>query len=137
MLGKPPARSRSRHGHEEWHDEGDRPGQVRLRGYVACGRDRAAERRRRRSADSSQQCRDGPGTWHAMTGLPYLGRLYFGLRKPRRPVPGLDVAGTIAAIGAEVTGFAVGDEVFGIGKGSFAEYTAAREDRLVPKPANL
>src|SRR4051794_20785981 len=77
------------------------------------------------------------GTWHAMTGLPYLGRLYFGLRKPKRAVPGLDVAGTVAAIGAEVTRFAVGDEVFGIGKGSFAEYTAAREDRLVPKPANL
>jgi NADPH:quinone reductase-like Zn-dependent oxidoreductase len=77
------------------------------------------------------------GTWHAMTGLPYLGRLYFGLRRPKRSVPGLDVAGTIVAIGADVTRFAVGDEVFGISKGSFAEYAAAREDRLVPKPANI
>ena len=77
------------------------------------------------------------GTWHAMTGLPYLGRLYFGLRKPKRPVPGLDVAGTVAAIGADVTRFTVGDEVFGIGKGSFAEHVSAREDKLVAKPANI
>ncbi len=77
------------------------------------------------------------GTWHAMTGLPYLGRVYFGLRKPKRPVPGLDVAGTVVAIGAEVSRFAVGDEVFGIAKGSFAEYASAREDKLVPKPANV
>ena len=74
------------------------------------------------------------GTWHAMTGLPYLGRLYFGLRKPKRPVPGLDVAGTVAAIGADVTRFVVGDEVFGIGKGSLGDYACAREDKLVPKP---
>jgi NADPH:quinone reductase-like Zn-dependent oxidoreductase len=77
------------------------------------------------------------GTWHAMTGLPYLGRLYFGLRKPKRPVPGLDVAGTVVAIGADVSRFAVGDEVFGICKGSFADYARAREDKLAPKPANL
>ncbi|MDQ2750982.1 MAG: NAD(P)-dependent alcohol dehydrogenase [Actinomycetota bacterium] len=77
------------------------------------------------------------GTWHAMTGLPYLGRLYFGLRKPKRSVPGLDVAGTVVAIGAEVSRFTVGDEVFGIGRGSFAEYARAREDKLVPKPANV
>jgi NADPH:quinone reductase-like Zn-dependent oxidoreductase len=77
------------------------------------------------------------GTWHAMTGLPYLGRLYFGVRKPKRSVPGLDVAGTVVAIGAGVRRFAVGDEVFGIGKGSFAEYAAAREDKLVPRPPNV
>src|SRR4051812_688609 len=77
------------------------------------------------------------GTWHAMTGLPYLGRLYFGLRKPKRAVPGLDVAGTVAAIGADVTGLEVGDEVFGISQGSFAEYAPARADKLVPKPANV
>jgi NADPH:quinone reductase-like Zn-dependent oxidoreductase len=77
------------------------------------------------------------GTWHAMTGLPYLGRLYFGLRKPKRPVPGLDVAGTVVAIGVDVTRFAVGDEVFGISKGSFAEYARAREDKLVPRPPKL
>ena len=77
------------------------------------------------------------GTWHAMTGLPYLGRLYFGLRKPKRPVPGLDVAGTVVAIGADVARFAVGDEVFGIGTGSFADYARAREDKLVRKPTNI
>jgi NADPH:quinone reductase-like Zn-dependent oxidoreductase len=77
------------------------------------------------------------GTWHAMTGLPYLGRLYFGVRKPKRSVPGLDVAGTVAAIGADVRRFAVGDEVFGIGRGSFAEYARAREDKLVPKPPDV
>jgi NADPH:quinone reductase-like Zn-dependent oxidoreductase len=76
------------------------------------------------------------GTWHAMTGLPYLGRLYFGLRKPKRPVPGLDVAGVVVAIGADVTRFAVGDEVFGVGQGSFAAYARAREGKLVRKPAN-
>jgi NADPH:quinone reductase-like Zn-dependent oxidoreductase len=77
------------------------------------------------------------GTWHAMAGLPYLGRLYFGLRTPKRPVPGLDVAGTVVAIGADETRFAVGDEVFGISNGSLAEYASAREDKLVPKPANI
>ncbi|MDT5012766.1 MAG: hypothetical protein QOH57_4383, partial [Mycobacterium sp.] len=77
------------------------------------------------------------GTWHAMTGLPYLGRLYFGLHRPKRPVPGLDVAGTVAAVGADVTRFAIGDEVFGIGTGTFADYARAREDKLVPKPAKL
>jgi NADPH:quinone reductase-like Zn-dependent oxidoreductase len=77
------------------------------------------------------------GTWHAMAGLPYLGRLYFGLRKPRTAVPGLDVAGTVMAVGAEVSRFAVGDEVFGIGKGSFAEFTRASQDKLVRVPANL
>ncbi len=77
------------------------------------------------------------GTWHAMTGLPFLGRLYFGVRKPKRQVPGLDVAGVVVAVGAGVTRFAVGDEVFGIGKGSFAEYACAREDKLARKPSNL
>jgi 2-desacetyl-2-hydroxyethyl bacteriochlorophyllide A dehydrogenase len=77
------------------------------------------------------------GTWHALTGLPYLGRLYFGLRKPKRPVPGFDLAGTVVAIGADVHRFAVGDEVFGIGRGSFAEYVSAREDKLVSTPAGL
>jgi NADPH:quinone reductase-like Zn-dependent oxidoreductase len=77
------------------------------------------------------------GTWHFMTGLPYLGRLAFGLRKPKRPVLGLEVAGTVAATGAGVTRFEVGDEVFGIGQGSFAQYTCARQDKLARKPANL
>ena len=78
------------------------------------------------------------GTWHMMTGQPYLLRaLGFGFRAPKNRVPGLDVAGTVVGIGPAVTRFSVGDEVFGISRGSFAEYAAVREDKLSPKPANL
>ena len=52
-------------------------------------------------------------------------------------VPGLDVAGTVAATGADVTRFEVGDEVFGISQGSFADYACARGDKLARKPASL
>ena len=78
------------------------------------------------------------GTWHFMAGMPYLFRLMGpGLRRPKNPVLGLDVAGTVVAVGADVSRFGVGDEVFGISRGSFAEYAAAREDKLARKPANL
>src|SRR5688572_10039094 len=77
------------------------------------------------------------GTWHLMTGQPYLLRLIFGIRRPRQPVAGRDVAGTVAAVGSAVTRFAVGDEVFGVAPGSFAEFAVAREDKLVRKPASL
>ena len=78
------------------------------------------------------------GTWHLMTGRPYLLRvLGFGFRGPKNPVPGIDVAGTVAAVGSAVSRFAVGDEVFGMSRGSFAEYAAAPEDKLAHKPANL
>ena len=77
------------------------------------------------------------GTWHLMAGQPYVIRLVSGLRAPKNPVPGLDVAGTVVAAGADVTGFAVGEEVFGIGQGSFAEYARARQDKLARKPASL
>jgi NADPH:quinone reductase-like Zn-dependent oxidoreductase len=77
------------------------------------------------------------GVWHVMTGLPYLGRLAFGVRRPRNPVLGLDVAGTVVAVGAAVTAFSAGDEVYGFGRGTFAEYTVARQDRLAAKPPNL
>jgi NADPH:quinone reductase-like Zn-dependent oxidoreductase len=53
------------------------------------------------------------GAWHVMTGLPYLGRLRFGLRRPRNRVRGLDVAGTVQAVGTNVTRFHQGNEVFG------------------------
>jgi NADPH:quinone reductase-like Zn-dependent oxidoreductase len=76
------------------------------------------------------------GTWHLMAGRPYLVRLAVGLRGPRNPVPGLDVAGTVVAVGPEVTRFSVGDDVFGFSQGSFAEYAAARESKLAAKPAN-
>ena len=78
------------------------------------------------------------GTWHMMAGQPYLLRVIgFGFRRPKNLVPGLDVAGTVAAIGSAVTRFPPGDEVFGISRGSFAEYAAALEDKLAPQPANL
>jgi NADPH:quinone reductase-like Zn-dependent oxidoreductase len=77
------------------------------------------------------------GTWHVMTGTPLLMRLAFGFRGPRNPVPGIDLAGTVAAVGSAVTRFAVGDAVHGFGQGTFAEYAVAREDRLAPKPPSL
>jgi NADPH:quinone reductase-like Zn-dependent oxidoreductase len=79
------------------------------------------------------------GVWHVMTGLPYPIRLsgYGGLRAPKTPVPGMDVAGVVEAVGTDVTRFKPGDEVFGIGKGTFAEYARAPESKVAPKPANL
>jgi NADPH:quinone reductase-like Zn-dependent oxidoreductase len=78
------------------------------------------------------------GTWHMMSGRPYLLRIIgFGLRRPKSPVAGIDVAGTVLAVGGEVTRFSAGDEVYGIAKGSFAEYTVARQGKLARKPANL
>jgi NADPH:quinone reductase-like Zn-dependent oxidoreductase len=78
------------------------------------------------------------GTWHIMTGLPYPIRLAgFGLRRPKYANPGRNLAGTVEAAGAEVTGFAPGDEVFGMSTSTFAEYAAARPDKLARKPANL
>lgn len=77
------------------------------------------------------------GVWHLMTGLPYVSRLALGLRRPKTPVPGMDVAGVVEAVGKNVTRFEPGDEVFGIGKGTFAEYAHAPENKLVTKPANL
>lgn len=77
------------------------------------------------------------GTQHLMTGKPYAMRLGFGLRGPRNPVPGRDVAGTVAAVGAKVTGFSPGDEVYGVAPGSFAEYAVTGAEKLAPKPATL
>ena len=78
------------------------------------------------------------GVWHVMTGLPYPIRLAgYGLRGPKTPVLGADVAGVVEAVGNDVTRFQPGDEVFGIAKGSYAQYARARADRLAPKPANL
>jgi len=79
----------------------------------------------------------GPDVWHLMTGMPYMARLAIGLRKPKLPVLGWDVAGTVEAVGANVTGIEPGDEVMGTTKGSFAELAIAKEEDLVPKPAGL
>jgi NADPH:quinone reductase-like Zn-dependent oxidoreductase len=77
------------------------------------------------------------GTEHLMTGKPYVARLFVGLRKPKNPIPGRDAAGTVAAVGSSVTRFAIGDEVYGVAPGSFAEYAVAPEDKLARKPKNL
>ncbi|MDH4148714.1 MAG: NAD(P)-dependent alcohol dehydrogenase [Acidimicrobiia bacterium] len=78
------------------------------------------------------------GTEHLLTGRPWLVRVAgFGVRRPKQPVPGLDVAGLVVDVGADVTRFAVGDEVFGIARGAFAEFAAAAEIKLAHKPANL
>ena len=77
------------------------------------------------------------GTWHLMTGVPYLMRLVTGLRAPKTAVAGWAVAGTVEAVGDDVTGFAPGDAVFGTCRGSFAQYTVAKASRLAAKPASL
>ena len=78
------------------------------------------------------------GVWHLMTGLAYPIRLAgYGVRAPKTPVPGMDLAGVVEAVGNDVTRFRPGDEVFGIGKGAYAEYARAPENKLAPKPANL
>jgi NADPH:quinone reductase-like Zn-dependent oxidoreductase len=78
------------------------------------------------------------GVWHLMAGLPYLMRIAgVGLRAPKNPVRGVDLAGRVEAVGQNVTGFQPGDDVFGTCLGSFAEYACARADRLVRKPASL
>ncbi len=79
------------------------------------------------------------GVWHVMRGDPYLVRLAFGLRRLRKGarVRGLDLSGVVEAVGAEVTRWSPGDEVYGVGNGSFAEWATASQDRLARKPANL
>ena len=77
------------------------------------------------------------GTWHLMAGRPYLLRLAFGFSRPKNPVPGLDLAGTVIAVGSAVTRFSPGEDVFGTGEGSFAEYAVAPEDQLARKPDSL
>jgi NADPH:quinone reductase-like Zn-dependent oxidoreductase len=78
------------------------------------------------------------GVAHLVTGTPYLIRLAgYGITKPKRSVPGADVAGRVIEVGDQVTRFRPGDEVFGIANGSFAEYATASEHKLAHKPANI
>ncbi len=77
------------------------------------------------------------GTWHLVAGLPLVARAAVGVRHPKQRVPGRDVAGTVVAVGAGVTRFVPGDEVFGIGIGTVAQYAAAPEAKLVARPENL
>jgi NADPH:quinone reductase-like Zn-dependent oxidoreductase len=78
-----------------------------------------------------------PADWAVMSGLPFIARPVYGMRRPKVAVRGTDVAGYVAAIGTAVTRFKPGDEVFGASTGSYAEYAAASEDELALKPANL
>jgi len=76
--------------------------------------------------------------WYEVTGRPYVGRTQMGLFKPKTNRLGVDYAGTVEAVGENVTEFQPGDEVFGGRNGAYAEYVCAREDRaIVRKPANV
>jgi NADPH:quinone reductase-like Zn-dependent oxidoreductase len=78
-----------------------------------------------------------PADWHLMTGTPYIARLSSGLRTPKVRIPGMDLAGRVEAVGGNVTQFRPGDEVFGEGTQTFAEYACVPADKIAPKPANL
>ena len=77
------------------------------------------------------------GDWHLVRGIPYVIRTVSGLRRPKREIPGLDLAGEVEAVGSSIKQFRPGDEVFGWCRGAFAEYACASENNLLPKPANL
>lgn len=77
------------------------------------------------------------GDWLELNGTPYLIRLASGIRKPRRRTPGRDLAGRVEAVGSKVTVFRPGDEVYGEGKESLAEFAAVPEKVLAHKPADL
>jgi NADPH:quinone reductase-like Zn-dependent oxidoreductase len=75
--------------------------------------------------------------WHQMTGEPTVARLALGFGGPREKTRGVDVAGIVEVVGAGVTEFAVGDEVFGSASGSFADFAVSRPKRLWRKPDNV
>ena len=77
------------------------------------------------------------GDWHLLRGMPYVMRLVAGLRRPKREIPGLDIAGQVEAVGGNVQQFRPGDEVFGWCKGAFAEYACAPARNLLPTASNL
>ncbi len=78
-----------------------------------------------------------PADWAIMSGLPYIARPVYGLRRPKVGVRGTDVAGEVVAVGAGVTRFQPGDEVFGWVNGAYAEFASARDGALALKPASL
>lgn len=77
------------------------------------------------------------GVVHLLQGNPYVIRLGFGLKRPKNPIMGFDVSGVVVEVGAGVTRFEPGDEVFGVAKGSFAQYAAALESKLAKRPTKL
>src|SRR5215469_7306001 len=78
-----------------------------------------------------------PVDWHFMRGTPYLMRIVVGFFKPKFPLLGADFAGTVEAVDPRVTRFEPGDDVFGVARGSFAEYLTVPEKRVASKPAAL
>ncbi len=78
-----------------------------------------------------------PYDWHMVTGTPYFMRLSTGLRSPKQPRLGQDLAGRIEQVGSNVTRFSPGDDVLGVGVGALAEYVAPVERQLVAKPPSL
>jgi NADPH:quinone reductase-like Zn-dependent oxidoreductase len=77
------------------------------------------------------------GDYYVLRGVPKIMRPVFGLRRPKHRVPGTDIAGIVEAVGAQVTQFKAGDEVYGWCHGGFAEYVSTSESQLSPKPASL
>ncbi|HKE33442.1 MAG TPA: NAD(P)-dependent alcohol dehydrogenase [Candidatus Angelobacter sp.] len=78
-----------------------------------------------------------PVDWHLIRGMPYMVRIFAGLRKPKMTGLGSDVAGKVEAVGRTVTGFKPGDAVFGLCRGTLAEYVCVSESALVRKPDNV
>jgi NADPH:quinone reductase-like Zn-dependent oxidoreductase len=79
-----------------------------------------------------------PADWMTLVGRPYVMRAAFGLTRPKHRIPGKDVAGVVEAVGSEVRGLAVGDEVFGeLPGGAYAEFVATDASRLARKPAGI
>ncbi len=79
-----------------------------------------------------------PADWHILRGDPLVARLMgVGLTKPKARVAGIDAAGVVEAVGANVRGLRNGDEVLGFFRGAFAEHACAAADRVAPKPASL
>jgi NADPH:quinone reductase-like Zn-dependent oxidoreductase len=80
-----------------------------------------------------------PGDWAIMNGLPYIARPFplYGMRRPKHGVRGTDVAGIVESVGAGVTRFQAGDQVFGWCAGSFADFALASQDSLALKPSNI
>lgn len=113
------------------------------RGYGSADVLELQERARPRPADGEVLIRVRAagverGALHFMRGLPYPLRLAGnGVRAPRSPLFGRELAGVVEEVGGGVTGFGPGDEVFGIGEGAFAEYACASAAKLAPKPASL
>src|SRR6476661_8029105 len=77
-----------------------------------------------------------PVEWYGVSG-PYFARVGNGIRRPKDQTVGADLAGTVEAVGRDVTSLQPGDEVFGVSGAAWAEYTLAREGRLAKKPKNL